>query len=373
MATRGSVYRRGKTWTAHVKFQRGGKWVQSKEGGFPTRKRADTRLTELLSEIDAGTYVAPSKLTVGGYLDAWLDGLSPVGMRASTITGYRGKVRCYVDDDLRAVRLDDLSAIHLDELYAALSERVSLQTVRHLHRIIHKALADAVRKGLVRRNVAVDATPPRSGAVRPREMRVWTVAELRRFLDATAEHDHAVLFRVAAMTGLRRSELVGLRWVDVDLDLATLAVRQTVAAVDGVPTVEAVKTPRSRRTLDLDRVTLAGLRTHRHAQRERRVLVGPGWRDHDLVFCSPDGRPLHPDVVSKAFARTVGRVDVARIRFHDLRHTHATHLLAAGTNARLVSERLGHTSVAFTLDTYGHVLPGQQADAAAAVAKLVDG
>jgi integrase len=134
-----------------------------------------------------------------------------------------------------------------------------------------------------------------------------------------------------------------------------------------------VKTARSRRTIDIDPVTVAALKAHRHRQRELRVLVGPGWTDNDLVFCAPDGRPWHPDSISTAFARMIARLDVPRIRLHDLRHTHATHLLAAGVNVKLVSERLGHASVAFTLDTYAHVLPGQQAEAAAAAAALVDG
>ena len=129
MASRGSVYKRGATWTAHVKFQRGGRWVQSKVGGFPTRRRAEQRLTALLAEIDGGTYVAPSKLTVGAYLDAWLAGRPATGTRASTITGYRRKLNGYVGDDLRALRLGDLTAVHLDALYATLVERVSLHTV----------------------------------------------------------------------------------------------------------------------------------------------------------------------------------------------------------------------------------------------------
>ena len=134
-----------------------------------------------------------------------------------------------------------------------------------------------------------------------------------------------------------------------------------------------MKTPRSRRGIDLDPVTLAVLRSHRAHQLEQRLLMGAGYCDRDLVFSRPDGEPWNPDSVGRAFARAVARTDLKRIRLHDLRHTHATHLLAAGVNMKVVSERLGHATVGFTLDTYGHVLPGQQADAAAAVAALVDG
>jgi integrase len=175
------------------------------------------------------------------------------------------------------------------------------------------------------------------------------------------------------MTGLRRSELVGLQWADIDLDAALLRVRRRIVAVDGELDTGDPKTERSRRTLDLDPATVAALRAHRTRQLEVRMLVGPGWHERDLVFCAPEGNPWKPDTISQAFDRAVKRHQLTRIRFHDLRHTHATHLLAAGVNPKIVSDRLGHASVAFTLDTYGHVLPGQPAAAVAAVAALVDG
>jgi integrase len=203
-------------------------------------------------------------------------------------------------------------------------------------------------------------------------MTVWTPAELASFLGGVEGHRYGPLVRVAAMTGLRRSEFCGLRWADIDLDAAALMVRQSVQLVDGRIVVGAVKTARSRRRVDLDAGTVAVLRAHRRTQASERLMVGAGWRDHDLVFTAPDGSPLNPDTITQWFDRTVRRTELPRIRLHDLRHTHATHLLAAGVNVKIVSDRLGHASVAFTLDTYGHVMPGQQASAAAAVAALVD-
>ena len=150
-----------------------------------------------------------------------------------------------------------------------------------------------------------------------------------------------------------------------------LTVRQAIAAADHVPVAGETKTTRSRRAI-LDATTAAVLRAHRKRQREERMLLGPGWRDSRLVFTMPDGSPWHPDVITRAFARLVERSELPRIRLQDMRHTHGTHLLAARVNVRAVSKRLVHTSTAFTLDVYDHVLPGQQADAAAAAAALVD-
>jgi integrase len=377
--SKGSVYRRGTTWTAHASWGSGDSKRQAKKGGYRTKKEAEKALADLLSTVNTGTFVTPSKLTVADYLDRWLAGLVTAGRRPSTIDGYRRNLDAYVKNRIGRVPLQDLGAVDLDQLYSTLATKgrrdgtpLSLRTVRYTHSIIGKALADAERKQLVARNAARLASPPRTSATRAPEMSTWTPGELRHFLDQVAGHYYGPLVRAAAMTGMRRAELLGLRWADVDLDGGSVVVRQSVQQVAGRIVVGDVKTARSRRRLDLDPVTVAVLRSHRVAQWKRRAQVGAGWKNHDLVFNAPDGSPLKPDSITQWFERAVQRSGLPRIRLHDLRHSHATHLLAAGTNPKVVSERLGHASVAFTLDTYGHVMPGQQAAAAAAAAALVD-
>jgi integrase len=173
---------------------------------------------------------------------------------------------------------------------------------------------------------------------------------------------------------MRLGEVCGLRWVDVDLDGARLSVRRQRTVVNGhVIELEHPKSDHGRRVIDLDAVTVAILRGHRRRQQERRLAFGAGWEHHDLVFCGADGAPVNPEYVSKAFLRRARGAGVAPIRFHDLRHTHAAHMLAAGRNPLEVSRRLGHGSVSFTLDRYGHLMPEAGAHVAAAVAALVDG
>ena len=312
-------------------------------------KEAQAASTELLASIDGRAFVVPSKLTVARYLDAWLDGRAAAGLRPSTVAGYRQRVEGYVVPRIGAVPLQGLSALDLDRLYASLaSEKLSLSTIRGVHAVVSKALADAERKGLVACNAARLATPPKSSATRPPEMTVWTPVELASFLGMVQGHHYGPLMRTAAMTGLRRSEVCGLRWADVDLGAATLTVRQAVQPVGGRIVVGAVKTARSRRRVDLDAGTVAMLRAHRRTQASERLIVGAGWRDRDLVFTAPEGSPLNPDTVTQWFDRTVRRSSLPRIRLYDLRHTHATHLLAAGVNVKIVSERLGHASTSFT-------------------------
>ena len=204
-------------------------------------------------------------------------------------------------------------------------------------------------------------------------MKVWSPDELGRFLTEIDGEPHAPMLRLAALSGLRRGELCGLRWPVLDLDGDRLTVSRTLLAVRGRLVESEPKTPRSRRIVDLDPATVAILRDHRRRQLEERLAVGSGYMDDGYVFARPDGRPWNPELISRVFDRLAARTGLPRIRLHDLRHTHTTHLLAAGVNVRIVSQRLGHASVAFTLDIYGHVLPGQQASAAEAVAALVDG
>jgi integrase len=378
----GSIKKSGSTWGFVLDVGRhDGRRQQVRKRGFRTKKDAQTALNDALAELQHGTYVRPQRITFGTYLDDWLATLAIAGRRPTTIAGYRREIRVHIKPALGDLELQQITAVDLDRLYAQLASvgspdgrgALSKNSTRKVHVLIGTALGDAERKGLVQRNAARVASPPSARSAKAPEMNCWTPEQLRTFLDfVAADSHHAPMLRLAAMTGLRRAELCGLRWLDVDLDNARLVVRQAITTVDHEPWLGDVKSTRSRRVIDLDATTVSVLKAQRTNQLQERLLVGSAWVDSGLVFTMPDGRGWHPDVMTRAFARLVTRSGLPRIRLHDLRHTHATHLLSAGTNVRVTSERLGHASVAFTLDVYGHVLPGQQADAAAAVAALVD-
>jgi integrase len=248
---------------------------------------------------------------------------------------------------------------------------LSVKTVRLVHVVLHKALSDALRKGSVVRNVATVADPPKLSSAKRPEVRAWTAEQLRAFLDHTRQkRAHAALF-VAAHTGMRRGEVLGLRWGDVQIDDARLSVRQAVVSVAYEMQLSDVKTGAGRRTIDLDERTIAILTTWRKTQAEEKLLLGADYHDRDLVFCRADGDPMHPDLFSQTFDRAVACAAVPRISLHDLRHTHATLLLRAGVPVKVVSERLGHSSPAFTMSVYQHVMPGMQAEAAAIFSDLI--
>lgn len=364
-----------------------GKWVERRRSGFATKGGAETELAKVLVDVDAGTYVKPTELTLGAYLtDRWLPATAPPHVAFQTWDDRRRNLENHVVPRLGTVVLQDLTPDQLNRMYAELlkdgrlrgESGLSPTSVRRIHAMLRKALNDAVRWGLVRRNVVLLADPPPARAeraARRRSMQTWCPEELQRFLALTAVHELNAAWFVAATTGLRRSELLGLHWQTVDLGRAVITVRATVIPVDedGYGLEDNQKSTASARSIHLDRRTMHVLRQQRDEHERIRDEVGRRWNERDLVFPDTDGTVRNPQGVSHAFDRAVARHGLRRIRFHDLRHTHATLLLKAGVNPKVVSERLGHSSVAFTLDTYAHVMPGMQPEAAEQFSELVWG
>jgi len=215
--------------------------------------------------------------------------------------------------------------------------------------------------GLVGRNVAEAVDPPR---VERKNLASLAPEDIPQFLEAAQDTPYSVLFYTALYTGMRLGELLGLRWCDVDLDMASLSVVQSLYKRCGVCKMIEPKTSHSRRQIAMSPSLALLLRKHKTDQQAQRILLGKPLADSDLVFCHPDGEPLDPGVVSHTFSKVLKKAGLPHIRFHDLRHTHATLLLKAGIHPKIVSERLGHASVGITLDTYSHVLPGLQERAA---------
>jgi len=205
------------------------------------------------------------------------------------------------------------------------------------------------------------------------EMQVWSPQQLRTFLDHVRDDRLYAAWLLLATTGMRRGEVAGLRWVDVDLDAGRVSPRRPRVVVNHEVIVSEPKTAKGRRSIALDPATVAALRDHRRWQLEDRLAVGPRWEDAGLVFTWPDGRPLHPERFSRWFEQHTRAAGLPKIRLHDVRHSYATAALAAGVPAKVVSERLGHANIAITMDTYSHVLPGLDAEAAGTVARLILG
>lgn len=349
--------------------------------GYATRKAAERALAEITKRQHDGDYRSPDRITLADYLnDRWLP-LKKSQLSRSTYDSYRNNVRLHVVPRIGQIQLRQLQPEDLDTLYAELlvdgklngaGGGLASKSVRNIHGMLRKALADAHRKGTVLRNVADLADPPKVRSGSARDHQIWLADELRSFLSAVEDTDWFAPIYLAANTGMRRGELLGLMWRNVDLDESRLVVDQQLLSVGYEAEVGAPKTPTSRRTIDLDERTGAVLRAWRRMQLEQ-MMANATRNDGDFVFTHPNGGPVHPDRFSKVWDQLVEERATRRIRLHDLRHTHASILLKANVPVKVVSERLGHSSPAFTMAVYQHVLPGMQADAAAAFGAAIFG
>lgn len=358
--------------------------------GFTSRQAAATELRKLLATVDQGTHVAPSKLTVDQHFSEWLDGLR---LSPSTVASYRKNVRLHVVPHIGAVRLDQLTGTRLTALYRKLETSgradglggLSARTVRYVATIIHASLKAAVRDGRLAVNPADKATPPSAKQAASPEMSTWTADQLRAFLDHAKANDDElhIAWLLLAITGMRRGELLALRWGDVDLDNATVSVRRSAVLVKqkggGEETVIGPPKSGKARVVDIDGGTVAALRAHKKA----RGSISLGFaRDDALVIGDLAGQVRHPERFSRTFQSRVTsaarklaeqEVELSGIRLHDLRHTAATLMLRAGVHPKIVQERLGHATVSITMDVYSHALPTMQREAAGKLAAMVYG
>lgn len=341
---------------------------------YKTKREAEAGMAQWLVEIERGTAVNTSKMTVGEYLQDWLTTSARHRVRPTTFESYQKLVRSYILPVLGAVPLQKLTPTQVQAFYAAQltegrdgnkAKGLSPRTVRYLHAILHRALKEAVNLGLVARNVTEAVAPPKD---RRRAVASWDVADVQRFLDVAAgDHRYGPVWLTALHTGMRRGELLGLRWQDVDLDANVLHVRQalSVVASDDGPklTFGEPKTHSGRRTIALDATCIAVLREHRAHQIERRLALGPHWREGDLVFTNEFGGPVDPMNLYHRFVALAAKAGVPRIPLHGLRHTHATLLMKHGVNPKVVAERLGHADITLTLSTYIQSRPATNAAA----------
>ncbi len=342
-----------------------------------TSREDAVRLAAALAAKVNGRNDQARSLTFGAYLlTRWLPG-KKLEVAHSTWDGYRRKIDLHIIPTLGKIPIRRLRPDHLERLYDQKlhpkngKRPLAPKTVLEVHLIIRGALNDAVRRGIVTRNVAQVAHAPKLRSIPKVEQQAWTAPELRLFLREAAGHRLFAAFWLLANTGLRRSELLGLQWDDIDLDHATLSINRGLVSVGYELHESRGKTPNSRRSIDLDPTTVSVLSAWKTWQAAERGSVGiepTGW-----VFADVDGNPIHPDSISQTFERITNRAGVRRIRLHDVRHTHGTLLIKAGVPVKVVSERLGHGNPAFTIDTYQHVLPGMQAEAARTFEQLITG
>ena len=354
-----------------------------------TKRKAQEELTRLLGQRNDGSYVEPTKMTVAQYLNHWLEADIDRRVAARTAARYREIVEKNIIPKLGHVPVRKLTAVHIEAFEAELQREgwvkarakqkvkegeeapiqekrgLSAQTALHVHRTLSQALGHAVRLGVLFKNPARQVKPPRPPS---REIKILGKNEITTLLNAAKAVGLYVPVLVAVTTGMRRGELLALRWSDIDPTAAQLTVNQSLERIKGKFGFKSPKTKTSRRTITLPTITVQALRRHLKEQHEARLKLGLGRDPRGLVFARPDGQPMDADTLTKAFRRLVASAKVTPITFHGLRHTHISHLLMEGFHAKVVSERAGHAHVNITLGVYAAYIPSMQTD----VARRVD-
>jgi integrase len=375
----GSIFRlKDGRWCAMVSlgYRNGKRW--RKKYTAPTRSEVQGHVRKAVTSIAEGYTLDTNHMRMGEFLEAWLEHSAKNAVGPSTFESYSALVRRYLAPRLARVELAKLTAPHVRQCLNDLLERggaphkdengemqdtrLSPRTVQYCRAVLRKALNQALRDGLVLRNAAALTDPPK--VVHP-EISPYTPEQARAFLEAVKGDRLEALFTVAVAVGLRQGEILGLRWEDIDLFGGVLSVRYQLQRIDGKPRLVEPKTKRSRRTIKLPAVAVSALRTHLTKQSEERALAGESWREWGLVFASTIGTPIESCNLNHRFQRLAEFARLPKIRFHDLRHTAATLLLAQGVHPRLVMEILGHSSISLTMNTYSHVIPVMQEEVAA--------
>lgn len=375
MATKGCIVRRGGTYSVVLSLGRDpstGKRVQKWYGGHRTRQEAERHLADLLRQLASGGFLPPARESTAAYLHRWLEASRP-RLSPKTAERYGELIDQAIAPRIGSLPLRELRPLHLQSLYRVLLESgrlrgkggLSAQTVLGVHRLLHRALAQAVQDRLLAVNPADAVVAPRPRRAEQPVLDEEGLALLLHSLEGTRLWTPALL---AATTGLRRGELLALRWDDVDFQAGALTVCRSLEQTRQGLRFKEPKTRSSRRRISLPGLAIEALLRHRAEQARERLRLGAAYRDNGLVFAEADGRPVEPDPFSAAFHDAAARLGFPRVHLHTLRHTHASQLLRGGVSVTEVSKRLGHATPLVTLTVYAHVLRGEDVEAA----RLVD-
>ncbi len=363
-AGEGSVFKRGNRWVAQV-----GSGKERETKYFSTQREANEWRQKKNEQRRQGLNVLGSKIALSKFLDDWLI-VVKTSVRPNTLDQYSQIAQHHIKPSLGNILLRDLTPHQVQMLYTSkLEEGTSPRTTRLIHSVLHAALNHALKLGLVIRNVSDAVTLPK---VPRKEMKTLDDYQVRQLIQATESPQMEVLFWVAVTTGLRQGEILGLKWSDLDWQSKRLHIQRQVQRIKGKGLVFCEpKSASGRRMIVLGQSTIEKLREYKRDQETTRIHVGSKWKDNDLIFPSPYGEPLDSTIVVKAYKRSLKAAGLPEIRFHDLRHTAATLMLQQGINPKIVQERLGHSDISLTLNTYSHVLPNMQEVAAEKMDELL--
>lgn len=361
----GHIRQRGKTWQYTIDLGRdaSGKRHQKAKGGFHRKAEAQSEMHRVMRELDTGAYAEPSKMTVAAYLRKWLKDYARTNVAESTYPGYELIIKKHLIPTLGYHSLSMLKPLHIQSYYSQALESGCLDdtgglkstTVLQHHRILRRALKQAIKWQLLSINPADGVDPPRKATT---EIVILDEQESMKLIRAAEGTRYHIPILLAATMGMRRGEILGLRWCDVDLDEGRVHVRQALFRINGENKFKEPKTPKSRRSITMPSLTTEALKSLKRRQADERLALGPAYNDLDLVCCRADGKHLSLSSCSKAVPDLAIKTGLPNVTMKGLRHSHASHLLRQGQHPKIVSSRLGHSAIGITMDTYSHMMPG---------------
>jgi integrase len=326
-----------------------------KKRSFETKKDAKMAMAEALIEVQNHLNTKKNVvITVGEYLTYWLENYAKTNTKPKTFAEYEKIVKTHLQPSLGHIKLHELKSIQLQNYYKEKLNGLSAQSVTHHHRVLSKALNDAIDWEFIDKNVAKGAKPPKPFK---REMNTYTIEQLNLLVKSAKERT-PVFFPIiyaAAHTGMRKSELIGLSWKNVDFLTQRIYIRQTITEANGKYFFNPIPKNGKPRGIKLTAVLMKMLETRKEHHEKQKRILGDHFNPHDLVFCNSKGNIMAPSEISRAFKRAIKAANLPDIRFHDLRHSHATILLQANVHPKIVSARLGHSKIQVTMDTYSHL------------------
>ncbi|MED0736727.1 tyrosine-type recombinase/integrase [Aneurinibacillus thermoaerophilus] len=364
---KGYFRKRGTKWSFTIDVGRDpetGKRKQKTVSGFKTKKEAEKACAEMIAQIENGEFFETSKDSFAVFLQQWLDNAAKQTTRATTFDGYKRTIHHRIIPAIGHLKLADIKPIHIQKFYTQLVEEdLSSEYIRFIHSILRSAFNTALKWQLVSKNIMSNVEVPK---LKRKEKGIWTLEQAQQFLNYAKEKGtrRYIVYLLAIYTGMRRGEIFGLRWKDVDLENGKISINQTLSWVSGQGLIfQEAKTKRSHRSISISDFVVQELKNHKLQQRKEKLRIGEAYNDQDLVVASAYGNPMNPRGVTDYFRKLTVEAGLPVIRFHDLRHTHATIMLKLGEHPKIVSERLGHSNIQMTLNLYSHVTPDMQKDA----------
>ncbi|GAJ38945.1 site-specific integrase [Saccharococcus caldoxylosilyticus] len=340
-----------------------GKRKQASFGPFRTKTEAKKELLKIKNQVDDGSYFKESTEDFSMFMERWFNTSYKRTVEITTAKSREYVIRNHIMKYFQHKKINEITTFDIDSFYVdKLDSGYSGAYIRQMHNLLNQAFDQAVRWSLIKVNPVKNAKPPK---VKSEEKITWTVDEVNRFLNLIKNSSTEIPYLLAIFTGMRRGEVLGLKWDDVDFENKKIRIKRSLCFVSGKGLIfKEPKTKKSKRQISISQHVVNVLKKHKQKQEFQKEKLGTQYQDNNLIVCTDDGKPLDPRNLLRQFYRLIEEANVPRISFHDLRHTHATILMQQGENPKVVSDRLGHSRVGITLDLYSHVSDDLQEQAA---------